>query len=604
MQRSFTCSIIFLWELLLLNNVSASAPWGMTWSDDTFGSDGPWHAVKVKIGADDTVIAMYPGASWTTWVLLNTLCKNTTDISSYCYGDQAGLFDPDSSDTWNGDSISLSPDNAWTDRKWGYTDAVAMQTLAYRALDSIDVEGTGTADSNLIAVEQGYRTYPGGGIYPLDVGVLALGGPDVNQTFAENDGPPLNGTFVTSWLSEHNVIPSYSYGMHIGSVQFGISGSLYLGGYDQNRVIGDISIQPIDSGELPIELLDISIGVVEGGSIWGSSNVTGLMARSNTSLSSGMNVAIDATNPYIYLPQSTCDAITANLPVSYNSELGLYTWDTTNENYSKIITSPAYLGFTFVKDDINTERITIKVPFALLNLTLSPPLTKVDTPYLPLMPTDDTLVLGRAFLQAAFYGVHWSQKYWFLSQAPGPDDNFISNVVSIDPTTTTIKGADDSWESTWTSYWTPLTSNSAGNNSATTSNSTSSTSSSSTSTSAEGLSTGAKIGIGVGCGCAAIAIIGAVAWLLIRRRRQRAKASEGPPIQECTGPRLVQPQGVPVEIATRRPDSRHELGYDPGFAGYYEKHSSGHRSTTTDPHSSTGRSEGGERGTSERYELF
>jgi len=34
--------------------------------------------------------------------------------------------------------------------------------------------------------------------------------------------------------------------------------------------------------------------------------------------------------PYIYLPRSSCDAIAAKLPVSYNSDLGLYFWDTTS----------------------------------------------------------------------------------------------------------------------------------------------------------------------------------------------------------------------------------------------------------------------------------
>ncbi|KAJ5760253.1 hypothetical protein N7520_007409 [Penicillium odoratum] len=581
---------------LFFNHASALDPWGMTWSDSTFGSDGPWHAVKIKMGGNATELAMYPGSSWTTYVLLNTLCDNTT-ISSYCYGDIAGLYNPEDSDTWDGESIAYGPDRVWSNLEWGYTDAVSLNAYAYRALDSIDLEGTGTSDSNLIAIEQGYQTYPGGGNYPLEVGVLALGSPDINQSFSQTSGPSINGTFITSWVYEHGVVPSYSYGMHIGAPKFEIPGSLYLGGYDKNRVLGDVSTQPIDSGELPIEMLDISIGVASGGSIWGSSNITGLMAKSNSSLSSGINVAIDATNPYIYMPQSTCDAITANLPVSYHSALGLYTWDTNNENYSKIITSPSYLAFTFVKDDVNTEEITIKVPFALLNLTLSPPLVEVDTPYFPLMPTDGNLVLGRAFLQAAFYGVHWSQKYWFLSQAPGPDDNFIKNVVNIEPTTTTIDGTDNSWEDTWASYWTALPSSVATNNSDKNSSSSStdsaSTASASTASanSTSSLSTGAKAGIGIGCACAAIGIIVLVAWFWIRRRRQ-AKLSDDLSPQQRSNVHTVQQGGIPVEIAGSRRDTRLELDYDPGFAGYYEKRTSDQTSTTHGPQVSARESEG------------
>jgi hypothetical protein len=588
---------ISLWGLFF-SHVSAMGPWAMTWSDSTFGSDGPWHAVNIYMGGNHTEIAMFPGGSWTSYVLLNTLCDNTTEIPSYCYGDRAGLYNPDASHTWNGGSIFLSPNHAWTDFQWGYTNAAPLKVDAYRALESIDVGGQVTSDSNLIAIEQGYRNYPGGNLFPLEVGILALGAPDINQTFSTDSGPPLNGTFVTSSLYEQGVTPSYSYGMHIGSPNFKIPGSLYLGGYDKNRLLGDISTQPINSGELPIEMLDISLGVVDGGSIWGSSSITDLMAKSNTSLQSGTNVAIDATNPYIYMPQSTCDAITAYLPVTYQTDLGLYLWDTDNETYAKVITSPSYLAFTFAMNDINTENITIKVPFALLNLTLSPPFVEVDTPYLPLMPTSGSPVLGRAFLQAAFYGVHWSQGYWFLSQAPGPDDNFIQNIVSIEPTTTAISGSASSWEDTWASYWTALPSKAANDESSSSSSSPTKSSNAST-----GLSTGAKAGIGVGCGCAAIVIICLAAWLLIRCRNRAKQLTTSPP-QGYPGHHLAQPGGAPVEVDGSQRETRHELDYDPAFAGYYGKQSSGKSRTTQGPQSSTGESEGLTSGTSPRYELL
>jgi hypothetical protein len=591
-------TIISLW-VLSFNRVSAMDPWAMTWSDSTFGPDGPWHAVNVYMGSNDTEIAMFPGGSWVSYVLLNTLCDNTTKISSYCYGDRAGLYNPDTSDTWDDNSIKLDPYYEWEHLQWGSADAVPHEAYAYRALESIDVGGTGTSDSNLIAITQGYQTYPGGNTFPLEVGILALGSPDINQTFTEDSGPPLNGTFVTSWLYEHGVTPSYSYGMHIGSPKFKIPGSLYLGGYDKNRLLGDISTQPIDSGELPIELLDISLGVVEGGSVWGSSSIAELMAKSNASLQSGMNVAIDATNPYIYMPQSTCDAITAFLPVTYRSDLGLYVWDTDNETYGKIITSPSYLAFDFAKNDVNTANITIKIPFALLNLTLSPPLVQNDTPYFPLMPTNGTPVLGRAFLQAAFYGVHWSQRYWFLSQAPGPEYNFIKSIVSLEPTTTTISGSASSWKDTWTSYWTALPFIAAGNESDTNSSS-SPTYPSNAST---GLSTGAKAGIGVGCGCAAILIICLAAWLLIRRRNRSKQLTTSPP-QSYPGHHLASQGGAPVELYNYKPETRHELSHDPTLTGYYDKWKSEKLRTAQGPQNSAAEPEGLTSGTTARYELF
>ncbi|KAJ5701420.1 hypothetical protein N7488_008968 [Penicillium malachiteum] len=579
------CAFPLIWELFF-DHVSASDPWGMTWSDTTYGYDGPWHAVKVKLGSEDQVIDMYPGGSWDTYVLLDTLCDNTTKISSYCYGDSAGLFNPDNSDTWNGNAISLSPDHAWSEIQWGYTDEVTLNAYAYRALDSIDVEGRVTSSSNMIAIEQGYFTYPGGDIYPLEVGVLAMGCPDANQSFSRNNGEsPLNGTFISSYLYENNEIPSYSYGMHIGAPKFSIPGSLYLGGYDKNRLLGTVSTQPINSGKLPIDMVGISIGVASGGSIWRTSNITGLMSMSNTSLTSGITVGIDATNPYIYLPKSTCDAIASYLPVSYHKDLGLYTWDTSNKNYTDVITSPSYLSFNFAKDDTNTEEFTINVPFALLNLTLSPPLVEFDTPYLPLMPTDGDPILGRAFLQAAAFGVHWSQAYWYMAQAPGPNNNFVSNVVDIEPSTTSISSSGSSWEDTWTTYWTDLPESISSGNAT---NSTNASQSTATPSSSSGLSTGAKAGIGVGCACAGIVVIGAAIWFFIRRRKNAKPLDESAYNSPCQ-PLQAFP---PVEIANSRRDIRHELDQrsnfvDAALTGYYMKRDSQQTSSAKDPHSST-----------------
>ncbi|RAO69775.1 uncharacterized protein BHQ10_005787 [Talaromyces amestolkiae] len=313
---------------------------------------------------------------------------------------------------------------------------------------------------SLIGISQGYQTYPGGRIQSLEVGVLSLGVDALNQSFSVNETHIVEANFVTGWLYKSGNIPSYSYGMHIGSAAKEISGSLILGGYDVARVIGDVSSQTYNGTRFPIQLLDIGIGVATGDSPWNSSSITNLLTAANSSLQqqdASTQVLVTGTDPYLYLPQSTCDAIATHLPVSYNASLGLYLWNTKTTQYTKIVRSPSYISLTFAANASSTsdakmnDTMTIKVPFVLLDLKLESPLVDESTAYFPCMGTANggLNVLGRAFLQAAFVGVNWATKgqeqgNWFLAQAPGPGylrgDSEL-NVVSIFDTKETIIGS-------------------------------------------------------------------------------------------------------------------------------------------------------------------
>ncbi|EKV10018.1 hypothetical protein PDIG_27120 [Penicillium digitatum PHI26] len=191
--------------------------------------------------------------------------------------------------------------------------------------------GTDIPSSNLITVEDGYQTYPGGQNYPLEVGTLALGAQYVNQTFGD-----VGGNLITGWLwNGSQTIQSNTYGMHIGFFALGIPGSLMLGGYDQSRVLGDVSVQPHTGSSAPINLLDVSLGVATGGSPWNSTSKENLLAQGNSSLLGGTTVIAAPVDPYLYLPQSSCDAIAAELPVTHNSDLGLYAWNTDDPQYQR-----------------------------------------------------------------------------------------------------------------------------------------------------------------------------------------------------------------------------------------------------------------------------
>ncbi|KAK3690192.1 hypothetical protein B0T22DRAFT_481366 [Podospora appendiculata] len=132
-------------------------------------------------------------------------------------------------------------------------------------------------------------------------------------------------------------------------------------------------------------------------------------------------VVPDPNVPLIYLPPGTCEKAASYLPVTWDSVLGYYVWDVSSPRCARIVSSPAYMGF--VLTDRQGKNVTIKVPFRVLDLTLSSPIADPPIAYFPCKSVDSTTgywKLGRAFLQAAFLGVNYNNNLTFLAQAPGP----------------------------------------------------------------------------------------------------------------------------------------------------------------------------------------
>lgn len=451
--------ILLILALLKLSSASLNgepSPIQLVTSQKHYGPDGPWQAVTVWLGSQETQVDLYPGGTYGSPILSNKLCAAA---KIYPCG-SGGLYDPSGSRSSDNTSILL---RAADDHLGWPLGAVKYRGDILPIMDQLLISPGREIVQNLsiILVNNASIIYPDGSSYPIQLGTLSLGGLATNQTFTHDSGEaPVNASLLPGYLWEQHRIPSSSFGMHIGSASFGPPLSLWLGGYDGSRIVGPVSVQVLKGWDPSIDLLDIGIGVDHGASPFPFISRAGILAEGNSSISRSIPLLMNPNAPYLAVPNSTCAAIAKNLPVTYNLKYGLYFWNANDPLYKRIVTSPSYLSFTFRAASLDTANITIKVPFKLLNLTLEAPLVTTPIQYFPCQPPQDTdqWSLGRAFLQAAFFGVDWGDGpgKWYLAQASGPNTASSPNQSPYSNSSPVTPSAGISWNGTWEGYWFPL----------------------------------------------------------------------------------------------------------------------------------------------------
>lgn len=543
-----------------VSTTSAVPARGLIWSPKTYGPDGPWQAVTIDLGSDSQPLDLYPGSTWHSNILATSICLVT---AATCNARAAGLYDSSTST-----SVSTYPvPNTVAPIDWT-SGAMPMTGIHTVQFDTATVhgwtqQGFQIPNLSLLVILAGNYTLPDGTNYPPELGTLALGAQDINQTYSDvGSVTSFNASLLSGYMYEERQIPSNAYGLHIGSAALGIPGSAIMGGYDQSRVLGAVTAQSFATYTLPIDLLDIGIGVAEGGSPFNFTSKSGLMAQGNSSISLSLPVLIEATIPYLYLPASTCDAIAAQLPVTFQPGYGLYFWNTADPQYERIVSSPSYLSFTFRLDQSNSQNMTINVPFRLLNLTLEAPLVNTATQYFPCrsLTNGGAYTLGRAFLQAAFVGVNWGTTesgVWFLAQAPGPNTPSTGSITPIGFSDTNISSSANKWIDSWKDSWTVLDQGGLTNQ---TSNQTATSGPPGSTNTKASFPVGAIVGIAIGC----VAIIASsllLTTLCIRRRRRRTQTA-GLPTNDING--------RPHEYVNGRPKTSKEGTYQDGAYQFAE----------------------------------
>jgi hypothetical protein len=466
-------------------------------------------------------LSVYPGGEWETMTFRKSACANFPD--SLC--GIGGTWDPDITDGHQYISFPATRiDNS---------SGVDVQN-AQRVIFGLTIHDKTVWNASLASADSGNITYPNGKVGGVPLGWLSLGADDTMQSFASSSGrvgEGINASLFPAQLSMDGVVPSYSYGLHIGSAAFNYGGLLVFGGYNKGRVIGSVTSF---ADQNSVDLLDISIGVEFGASPFNFTSKEKLLSTGET------KVTPDPLSPYLSLPRETCERLANTLPVNYDKSLKYYIWNTSDPLFKKIVSSPAYLSFTFPPAPGSTQNIAIKVPFALLNLTLDRPITDTLKQYFPCMPHTGQPVLGRAFLQAAFLGRNWGTKTSWLAQAPGPGstrDGLGSQNVDIPQKATAIEGFTGSnlFNDSWAQHWSIIESQKLipiQPNQSTPSPKESRPPSSN-------LSTGTKAGIGVGAAVGSLVVV--VLLVFCWRRLFSKNAASGSPVElspggDCPGP--------------------------------------------------------------------
>ena len=271
------------------------------------------------------------------------------------------------------------------------------------------------------------------------------------------------GAYYSKWLNRRELTCTTN-GM-IGGAS--VYGSLTLGGYDESRFTPNnlsFSFSEDISKDLTVAVQSISMS--QGG-------------QSTSLLPKSINMFIDSTVPYIWLPLEACLQFEQAFGLTYDNTSNLYLINDTL--HSTLVQRNASVIFTIANNIVGGPTTDIVLPYASFDLEASWPLIQNKTKYFPLQraANETQYVLGRTFLQEAYVITDYERGNFTVSQAKFDQSKQL--VVPIMP---------------------------LGSNSTTSGSKTSSS-----------LTGGAIAGIVVGA-IAAIALVAFLVWFFIFRRRR------------------------------------------------------------------------------------
>ena len=418
-----------------------------------------------------------------SWVVAPNGC--TSKDASNCTQVRGGSFDTNQSSSWTPKDIYQLD----AEVNLGYTGNSLNGTYGFDTLAISQATGSAVpAQHQVVADIITERFY---------IGTLGLNAAPVN--FSTSD-PSDSAISLLASLKNQNSIPSQSFGYTAGASykEGGVNSSLTLGGYDASRFIpNDVSFTfaPAKTRQLVASVQSITYADSKG---------------QQPLMSGGILALVDSTVPYLWLPQTACQAFENTFGISWDPIANLYLVNETTHS-TLIKTNPSVI-FEISNSLAGGPSVNITLPYASFDLTASYPLVKSQQRYFPLQIAADenSYTLGRTFLQEAFMIVNFENSTFSLSQAVY-DSQTPSHIVAISPSS----GNGTSPSPSSTAALTAVPNGGSG-----------------------GIGAGAIAGIVIAF--ILIAIISAVAFFCLRRRRKKAReVAELPgdgPVTDKTSP--------------------------------------------------------------------
>ncbi|KAF9690742.1 hypothetical protein EKO04_011314 [Ascochyta lentis] len=361
------------------------------------GHDGNWSSFVVRVGTPEQNFRVLPSPA-TGEVILPDFrgCQPSTGDRYKC-AELRGVFDT------NG-LLGFQSNVSETWQDIGIFGADLEEYLGYTANASYGHDNVGLMMQNSGGPTLTNQVVGSLKKRPFFVGFFGL---SPNPSNFSNFNDPQRSYLAT--LKDEQHIPSLAYGYSAESPK--VFGSLTLGGYDEKRLIPNTVTFPFDKyDEQParVKLQQVTTKNTLNGSV--------------TILHDQIDINIDFTMPYLWLPPDTCDTIATHFSLTHDNASGLYLVDDATHN--ELMARNPVLTFVFGDGATSAETVSIVVPYAAFDLQASWPLFNDTKNYFPIRRGNSSqLSLGRAFMQEAYVVVDFERGNLSLHQAAFPAGN-------------------------------------------------------------------------------------------------------------------------------------------------------------------------------------
>lgn len=456
-----------------MTNSGDIAPYSVPPSQQFDGNDGSWSTFKISVGKPGQDFRVLPSTkSGITYVIPPEGCNQPTDPTNCANLRGADVF---GSAQNTGFQVDQSTDwSAIGQYGVDLEDALNMTADGLFGYDQVALGSAADASANSNIPSLDRQVVAAVADMDYYMGVLPLGQAD--SSFSSLSEPQKS----LMWnLRNTSRIPSLSYAYTAGAkYRFkSVPGSLVLGGYDSTRFTPNANDFSFTFSTDPSRLLTVGVD-----SIMATNTLKGTY-----SLSSGSHFSVvDSTVAQLWLPRDICTQFEEAFGLTYDPYTDLYLVnDTIHANLTSLNPSIT-IKLVNSMQDTATNYTNIVLPYAAFDLQASYPHYTNATRYFPIRraANDTQYVLGRALLQEAYLMVDYERANFTIAPAAFSDPMPAAEIVTINP---------------------PKDKN--------------------TSTGSSALGTGAIAGIVVGV-VFLLAILGLVAFFLLRKRRRNAQKYE------------------------------------------------------------------------------